>query len=114
MRPFPNVDDGRWLVSTEGGAEPAWAHSGGELFYRNGNGDLIAVEVLDGATFATGTERTLFAAGQYRADVFHRMYDVAPDDQRFVMIRVASEGDNETELIVVENFFEELKEIGRN
>ncbi len=39
---------------------------------------------------------------------FHQQYDVTPDDQRFVMIRnlVADEAG---ELIVVENFFEELK-----
>jgi len=38
----------------------------------------------------------------------HQQFDVAPDDQRFVMIRYQGlEAD--TELIVGENFFEELK-----
>ncbi len=37
----------------------------------------------------------------------HRMYDITTDDQRFVMIRyVPTEG---ADLILVENFFEELK-----
>ncbi len=35
-------------------------------------------------------------------------YDVTPDDQRFVMIRNRG-AEEENELIVVENFFEELK-----
>ena len=35
-------------------------------------------------------------------------YDVTPDDQRFVMIRNLG-AEEATELIVVENFFEELK-----
>ena len=26
VRPFPNVDEGLWQVSTNGGAEAAWAH----------------------------------------------------------------------------------------
>ncbi len=62
-----------------------------------------------------GEQQTLFSTQPYRADVFHRMYDVAPNDQRFVMIRVQGEGvQDDVELIVVENFFEELKErVGR-
>jgi Tol biopolymer transport system component len=110
VRPFPNVDDGRWLVSTNGGTEPVWAHSGRELFYRNGQRDLVAVAVLPGEAFTTGEQRTLFSTQPYRADVYHRMYDITPDDQRFVMIRVQAEGgQDEVQLIVVENFFEELK-----
>ncbi len=46
--------------------------------------------------------------------MFHRKYDVTPDNERFVMIR--NLGVDETpELIVVENFFEELKaKVGGN
>ena len=36
VRPFPNTNDGKWQVSTDGGQEPVWAHSGRELFYRGG------------------------------------------------------------------------------
>ena len=36
------------------------------------------------------------------------MYDVTPDDQQFVMIRNIGE-EEASELIVVENWFEELK-----
>ena len=111
VSPFPNVADGRWLVSTGGGSEPVWAHSGRELFYRNGRLDLVAVTVLPGEAFTMGEQRTLFSTQPYRADVFHRMYDVTPNDQRFVMIRVQGEGvQDDVQLIVVENFFEELKE----
>ncbi len=39
---------------------------------------------------------------------FHQSYDVTPDDQRFVMIRNSRDVEA-SELIVVENFFEELK-----
>ena len=37
------------------------------------------------------------------------LYDVTPDDQRFIMIRDAGGGEA-AEVILVENFFEELKE----
>ena len=36
--PFPNAGDAKWPVSTSGGREPLWSHSGRELFYRNGAG----------------------------------------------------------------------------
>ncbi len=108
VRPFPNTAAGKWQVSTDGGIEPAWAHSGRELFYRNGRDELVRVEVLGGATFLTGEHQVLFSTRGYRRDAFHRKYDVTPDDQRFVMIRNLG-GLEATELIVVENFFEELK-----
>ncbi len=108
VRPFPNTAEGKWQVSTDGGTEPAWAHSGRELFYKNGRDELVRVEVLRGATFVTGDQQVLFSAREYLSSLFHRMYDVTPDDQRFVMLRNLG-GEDAGELIVVENFFEELK-----
>jgi Tol biopolymer transport system component len=37
VRPFPNVGDGKWLISTGGGANPVWSPTGRELFYMSGN-----------------------------------------------------------------------------
>ena len=34
VRPFPNIDDGLWLVSTGGGIAPVWSQRGDELFYQ--------------------------------------------------------------------------------
>jgi serine/threonine-protein kinase len=105
--PFPNTNEGKWLISTDGGQEPVWAHSGRELFYK-GSGNLMVVEVLPGATFVTGERRVLFSTQGFHSGTVHRQYDVTPDDQRFVMIRNIEEQEA-SELIVVENFFEELK-----
>ncbi len=107
VRPFPNTNDGKLQVSTDGGTEPVWAHSGRELFYK-GSGNLMVVEVLPGATFVTGERGVLFSAQGFRWNTWHQYYDVTPDDQRFVMIRNLG-GQEASELIVVENFFEELK-----
>ncbi len=68
----------------------------------------MVVEVLPGATFVTGERRVLFSIQGYRSATAHQQYDVTPDDQRFVMIRNPSV-EERGELIVVENFFEELK-----
>ena len=37
------------------------------------------------------------------------MYDVSPDDQQFVMLRIDAEAED-TELILVENWTEELRQ----
>src|ERR1700682_4675513 len=37
VRPFPNVDRGRWQISTSGGTSPVWARGGGELFFLDAN-----------------------------------------------------------------------------
>ncbi len=61
-----------------------------------------------GTTFVTGERRVLFSTQGFRSATPHQEYDVTPDDQRFVMIRNLG-GQDAGELIVVENFFEELK-----
>jgi hypothetical protein len=87
VRPFPNTEDGKWLVSTNGGIEPAWAHSGRELFYRDASGNVVAVSfTTNGTTFEVRDRRVLFSARKYWTNDDHRWYDVAPDDQRFIMI----------------------------
>jgi hypothetical protein len=45
VRPFPNVDSGRWQVSTSGGGMPVWTRSGGELFYLAPDGTIQGVRV---------------------------------------------------------------------
>jgi serine/threonine-protein kinase len=110
--PFPNTDGGKWRVSTDGGQQPVWADSGRELFYVSED-SLMGVQVLPGTTFAVGERRALFSIDGYRTDR-HPQYDVTPDNQRFLMIRYRSGSGLETELIVVENVFEELKaRVGR-
>ncbi len=107
VRPFPNVGSTKWRVSTNGGADPAWSPNGRELFYKTGLGGLATVTVLPGATFAVGKQRVLFTIDAYETYWNVRDYDVSPDGRRFVMIRRV--GKEHDELIVVENFFEELK-----
>ena len=110
VRPFPTAD-AETLVSVNGGTEPVWSRTRSELYYRNSSGELVAVPVLPGPKFETGPERVLFPANAYRRDFYHAAYDVSADDQRFVMIRVSESGSLDEELIVVENWLEELKRL---
>jgi dipeptidyl aminopeptidase/acylaminoacyl peptidase len=115
VRPFPDVNTGKWQVSTQGGIMPAWAHSGGELFFMDSDRDLIAVEFnADSQGPPVGEEEVLFRlpAG-YATSNSNTVYGVTPDDQRFLMARAYQGGDGEavlSELVLVQNFFEELRE----
>jgi len=106
--PFPNTHAGKWAISTGGGTEPLWSHRGTELFYRDASGNLVAVEVNSNPTFSVGRATVLFPAAGYTSRGFTQQYAVAPDDRRFLMVRPVGSGSPDN-IIVVENWFEELK-----
>ena len=58
VRPYPDVDAGRWQVSTNGGAYPMWSPSEEELFFRNED-QMVAVPVVTDAGFEFGTPSVL-------------------------------------------------------
>jgi DNA-binding SARP family transcriptional activator/Tol biopolymer transport system component len=102
--PFPNTTATKWAVSSGGGAEPLWSHQGTELFYRDRSRYLVAVAIKPAPTFSLGRSARLFPTGAFTSAEWGREYDVSPDDKRFLMIRPAPDN-----LIVVKNWFEELK-----
>ena len=116
VRPFPEVNSGHWLVSTAGGTRPLWARSGQELFYVSPTGALMRVGVERGPSWAATTP-TLQVKEGYLMDLrftHGRAYDIAPDGQRFLMIKQGSGADQAAaprSLIVVLNWTEELKRL---
>ena len=108
--PFPNAADAKFVVSSNGGREPLWSHGGAEIFYRASDGSMMAVDVSTSPDFVLGEQRVLFSAREYATLRFHPEYDVSADDQHFVMIRAAERAQRPRPLIVVENFFAELRD----
>jgi serine/threonine-protein kinase len=112
VQPFPNAKDLRWQVSTTGGTAPLWAHNGRELFYVNASQELVVAEVVTQPTFEPVTQHVLFSVAGYRRSRARANYAVSLDDQRFVMVKpMESES---AELVLVLNWFEELKERAGN
>ena len=113
VRPFPNVEDGQWLISRGGGARPLWAPDGRELFYLAPGRRLMAVGVQTEPSFAPGAAEEVF--GGYYAPgggAVARTYDISPDGERFLMIKESgSDETSSTEFILVLNWFEELKRL---
>ncbi len=112
VRPFPNVGAGRWQVSVDGGRNPRWAHNGRELFFQGPANEMMVAAVLTSPAFRPGPPRKLFDADPdwAWADLSGVMYDVAPDDRRFVVARVvATEGVVTPVVVLVNNFAGELR-----
>ena len=113
IRPFPNTEGGKWQVSDDGGQAPLWAHSGREIFFVDGNRNMVVTPVAGGASPGLGERRVLFRMG---ADLYlnnpenYTPFDISPDDKRFIMARQAqAAAPGKPTFILVENWFEELK-----
>ena len=110
VRPFPNVDDGRSLVSQDGGGKAVWGPDSRELFCQGKDGALIAVTSDADPTFSPGNLDTLFdGPSRLPSSASGSAFDVLPDGQRFLIAReIESAASAQPQLIVVQNWFEEL------
>ena len=110
VRPLPDVNSDRVRVSRDGGLGPLWAHSGRELFFVDEDRGLVAAQ-FDPASGQVLAQETLFTIPEgHVVNAGANFYDITSDDQRFLMVRAYEDEAAPTEVIVVENFFEELKE----
>ena len=110
VQSFPGPG-GKWEISDEGGTEPLWARNGKQLFYRR-TGQVWAVDVQTAPDFALSKPRPLFEARGYGSGTFTNGWDVSLDGQRFLMVKMEDRKPQPiTEMILVQNWFEELKRL---
>ena len=113
MRPYPEVDAGRWQVSTRGGREPQWSADSSKLFFV-GPQAMMSTRIEAGPTFVFSTpEPMLDHAGYLLVDGVPRDYAVSLDAERLLMFRnldVSESGAGVT-VVIVENWVEELKRL---
>ena len=118
IRPFPDVNAGRWQVSAGGGRWPVWhPRAGGkELFYVSPKG-LMSLSAVTSPTFTPGRVSMLFETAAYTsasAAGSNRRFAVSPDGQRFLFLKTAATptgpGQDSQRLLFVENWMEELKQ----
>jgi serine/threonine protein kinase len=118
VRPFPQVEGGRWQISSTGGDSPLWSKDGRELFYRNQ--DLVmAVPVKTDPAFSYETPKILFR-GTYVGAVFSFIsydftaWDISSDGNRFLMMKeptaTTSQAGGPRRINIVLNWLDELKQ----
>jgi serine/threonine-protein kinase len=90
-----------------------WSRNGRELFFRDFGGAVVAVPVASGRDFAPGRPSRVLEDASYSGGGGRgggRTYDVSPDGQRFLMVK-SSGAISAPELVVVMNWFEELRRL---
>ena len=112
--PFPDVNSRRVRISTDGGRRPIWAHNERELFFVDASNAMVAAQIETTQGLRAVEQETLFTIpAEYLTGVGADFYDITLDDQRFLMGRFLDGNALDASaqnLIMVQNFFEELKE----
>jgi serine/threonine-protein kinase len=106
VRPYRGPDL-KWTISVDGGFAPKWSRDGSELFYvsdRSGSYKLFAVPVVTTPPFRPGAPRILF---ERRGE--HYGFDVTPDGQRFVVAEDAEAVTERLRIVIVPDWFDELR-----
>ncbi len=113
VQPYPT---GRAVqVSPDGGTGPLWSPDGTELFYqRSGGKELWAVPIATDPEIRPGEARMLFEGSYEMSGDAGFAYDVSNDGRRFLMVQTDPDEFIAEELVVVLNWFEELKRLAPN
>jgi hypothetical protein len=110
---YPELGN-RQTISSGGGRLPVWSRNGRELFFGTPDGrQMLAVPVQSETTFGEGRPKVLFEFAMLANGGGNRPYDITPDG-RFLIIRSdpAQDGNGAlSNIIVVQNWFEELKRL---
>ena len=102
---------GRWQISSEGGSEPIWSKDGAQLFYRQASQVWVA-EIRKAGGFDAGRARLLFEQRAFAGGNPIRGWDTWPEGQRFLMVKLDQRKPTPvTEMVLVQNWFEELKRL---
>ena len=111
VHPFPNVDDGKWNVSPQGGVHPVWSPDGKELFYVSGN-TMMVVPITSDPAFQHGNPAVVFEGRYDFSGVNFPLFDLSPEGTRFLVMKpLGAETDAPPELVLVQNWVEELKRL---
>ncbi|MDT8067905.1 MAG: protein kinase [Terriglobia bacterium] len=96
---------GKWQVSPDTGQVPHWSADGKEIFYFDGNQNLVAVSVKEsGGALQFGVPQVLSHQWTFLTTPF---FSVAPDGKRFLLARISQQINQP--ITVVTNFTTGLK-----
>lgn len=119
VQPYPNLDSGKWQISTGeiGHREPSWGPNGDELFFLRLDGTLMHTDLeIEGDRFSSGIVGSLVSGLDINGAISPN-YLVSNDGERFLHfyrqdVEPSTGIDQDhAELVVIENFFEELKRL---
>jgi serine/threonine-protein kinase len=114
VRPFPDIEGGRWQVSASGGVLPLWSPSGDELLFMTGNGQarqIMAVPVVRGSSWIAGRPAPVAEGAFMQAAA--ASYALSQDGRRLLVIKQGAPQETTTgaapTIVVVQNWPDELR-----
>jgi serine/threonine-protein kinase len=119
VQPFPGPGP-KVQISKDGGIDPLWRRSGGEIYYRRGN-KMMAVSAITSPELRASAPKPLWE-GDYTegsgsscgmGGVTASNYDVTPDGQRFLVVRDDDKAVRAKQIVVVLNWAQELQNATR-
>ena len=116
IHPYPEVDSGRWQVSINGGNEPVWRSDGKSIYFIGSEDQLLRVTNLSDSDsqFSASFPEIVVELDDVQINRT-RNYDVHPSDEKFLFLRapgtVGLLNADVVSLVMVENWFEELKRL---
>ena len=125
VRRYPSGTN-RELVSQGGGLNPAWSRDGSELFYHMIGKGVFVVPFTAGPEVLIGSPHLLFrpaagvaSAGRSNPQVPYGTgavnwappYDIGSDGDRLLMVRQTENPESANEVVIVQNWHEELKRL---
>ena len=71
---------------------------------------MMAADITTWPSISAGKPKMLFQGSYVPSAITFPYYDVSPDGQRFLMFKPNEQNTSLTQIVVVQNWFEELKQ----
>jgi Tol biopolymer transport system component len=117
VRPFPQLDSRRWVISTGGGASPQWVDDGRRILYRTRDA-IMEVEVETDPELIAGRPRVIAQApmeDDFSSSAYydHRSMVVTRDDGRILVLSDDRAHDDEQSqrIVVVSHWLDQLERL---
>ena len=113
VRPFPGPG-GAIPISSQGGSEPLWSPTRQELYYVDDRLMMVVPYQIVDREFRPGRPQELFGV-EHAAQAFgRRMFDISRDGERFLMLRPVVDGASIQRVVLVRNWFDEIRRLTPN
>jgi len=112
VTPYPEAN-AKFQISTNGGSFPLWSPDGSTIYYQ-GNREILAVDVrVEGEALVRGAPRSI-RTGNYTSNlVGSSNWDIDPSGEFFYVINQPLQTIGGGAPVLVLNWFEEVKGLGR-
>jgi serine/threonine protein kinase/Tol biopolymer transport system component len=101
VRRFPEVNLGKWAVSSGGGVQPRWRADGREILYIHPPNQLVSAPIdTRGAKFQVGKPMPLFAQNVPWSPTVRYQYALSSDGRRILANVLAEEDDRSIEVLL--------------